>query len=474
MQTIQRVQQKARIILNSEDAIKTVNNYHTIPVRDPPINFDGGTSAIISTTLSEIHFQDHKFITGEAITYTQGTTAIGGLTTATIYYAIVLNANVFKIATSAALAGTATSTPLTSAGTGVQTFSRTITFSGADATVVSVDNNTLTLNAHGLNNGDYVQYNNGGGTSITAVNLTTALFYWVYVQDVNTIKLCPTQQDAIGDIATATYIDFTALGVGTTHTIVKKVSFDSGASLIVDTVNEQLNIPAHGLNNGDTVQYQVGDSATAIAGLTDNEIYVVQVVDDDSIKLQNSTTLGAINITGVGSGNNHSITRIVQTPVPVCTNYRFKLPIAPLDLHSKCRMAVQSFDYAKNYATFNCKSIGAVYLKNIMPIDIYSTQGYQNGTFLIPVNFQSSFSYENNDILYTSIALPNNMTQLLQNGLDIFVDSKKRNQNNQDIKGCIDDDRFSLTLVIYEIDDEEFISDKMNKNAVGVSNVRLM
>jgi hypothetical protein len=90
------------------------------------------------------------------------------------------------------------------------------------------------------------------------------------------------------------------------------------------------------------------------------------------------------------------------------------------------------------------------------------------------VNFQSSFSYENNDILYTSIALPNNMTQLLQNGLDIFVDSKKRNQSNTDIEGCIDDDRFSLTLVIYEIDDEEFISDTMNKNAVGVSNVRLM
>lgn len=45
---------------------------------------------------------------------------------------------------------------------------------------------------------------------------------------------------------------------------------------------------------------------------------------------------------------------------------------------------------------------------------------------------------------------------------------------NQDIKGCIDDDRFSITLVIYEIDDEEYVSDKMNKEAFGISNVRNM
>lgn len=473
IQTIQRIQQKARIILNSEDAIKTVNNYHNIPVKDTPIYFDGGTGLIVSTTLSEIHFQDHKFTTGEAITYTQGTTGIGGLTTATVYYAIRINDNVFKLATSLANATAGTSITLSSAGTGVQLFSRTITFDGSLATVVNLTDNTITLSAHGLNTGDYVQYNNGGGTSINAFNFTSGSNYWVYVQDANTIKLCFTSQDAIGDPTTANYVDFTILGTGTAHTIVKRVSFDSADSGIVDTVNEQLDIPAHGLNNGDTVQYMVGDSATAIAGLIDNEIYVVQYIDDDSIKLQNSVSLVAINITAVGTGNNHSLTR-TQTLATVCTNYRFKLAVPPLDIHDKCRLAVQSFDYAKNYPTSNCKSIGAVYIKNITPIDIYTTQGYQNGTFLLPVNFQSTFSYENNDILNTSIPLPNNMTQLLQNGIDIFIDSKKRNQNNQDIKGCIDDDRFSLTLAIYEIDDEEYVSSTMNKDAKGISNVRLM
>lgn len=424
LQTIQRVQQKARIILNSDDAIKTTNNYHTIPVRDPPIYFDGGTGVIVSTTASEIHVQDHKLVQGEQLVYATTGTVIGGLAVGNVWV-IYVSPNVFKLANSAANAGTATAIALTSVGTGTHTFSRTITFDGSSATVVDVTNNTITLPAHGLNSGDYVQYNNGGGTSIAAVGFASGSSWWVYAQDANTIKLCPTQQDAIGDPATATYVDFTLTGTGTAHTIVKKVVFDTTASGVVDTANEQLNIPAHGLNTGEIVQYQVGDSATAIGGLTDNETYVVQFIDDDTIKLQNSTTLAPINITAVGTGNNHSLTKIIQTPIPVTTNYRFKLPVAPSDIHDKCRMAVQSFNYSKNYATFNCKSIGGVYIKNIAPIDIYSTQGYNNGTYLLPVNFQNSFSYENNDVINTSIALPNNMTQLLQNGLDIFIDTKK-------------------------------------------------
>jgi hypothetical protein len=235
-----------------------------------------------------------------------------------------------------------------------------------------------------------------------------------------------------------------------------------------------LHIPAHGLNSGDIVQYQVLDSGTVIAGLIDNQKYVVQYIDDDTIRLQDSATLAAINITAVGTGNNHTLTKLVETPIPVTTNFQFKLPISPLDLHDKCRMSVQSFDYAKNYSTFNCRSIGGVYFRNLSPIDVYSTQAYNNGTLLLTANFQNSFSYQNSDIMSNSIAMPNNMTQLLQNGLDIHVDTKKRNTINQDIRGFIDEDEFSLTLVIYEIDDEEYGSDSMKKDAFPIPNVRNM
>ena len=66
------------------------------------------------------------------------------------------------------------------------------------------------------------------------------------------------------------------------------------------------------------------------------------------------------------------------------------------------------------------------------------------------------------------------MTQLLQNGLDIFVDTKKLNFSNEDVKGFVDDDAFNISLLIYEIDDFEYITDEMNKDVKNRPNVRFI
>ena len=470
MVKFQTVKQIARIILNSDDATKTINNNHTIPIRDPAIVFDGASGPIVSTTLSEIHFNDHKLTTGEAVLYTAGTVAIGGLTTATTYYAIVVNSGVFKLASSLVNATAGTAITLTSAGTGIQTFSRTITFDGSLATIVSVDTESITLANHGLNVADYVQYTTTG-TAI--VGLAANAYYFIVPIDANTIRLAPTSQDAQNN---TNLVNITAVGVGITHNFIKRVAFDSAATLIVDTNNEQIIIPAHGLSVGDRVQYQV-DTGNAIGGLTDNEYYHIIVVDADTIRLAQTAALAtagtAINITAVGTGNNHSLTRVVQTPVPVCTNYRFKLQNLPTNLSSNCRLAIRTFDYVKNYNTFNCKSVGGVYLQQISPVDTYNTQGYYKGTLLLPVYFGNTITYQNSDIEFNSIPLSNNISQLLQNGLDIFVDSKKRNHINQDIVGNINEDTFNISLIIYEIEDYDYITREKNDGVKIPQNIRV-
>ena len=47
--------------------------------------------------------------------------------------------------------------------------------------------------------------------------------------------------------------------------------------------------------------------------------------------------------------------------------------------------------------------------------------------------------------------LPADNGSWIQNGIDIFVDSKKLDVNDTDIEGCIDNDEFILTLIIYDV-----------------------
>ena len=168
-----------------------------------------------------------------------------------------------------------------------------------------------------------------------------------------------------------------------------------------------------------------------------------------------------INIRGVGTGNNHSFTKYIDQPLAVCTNYKFKLQNLPMNLNDKCRMAIVSFDFVKNFGGFNCNQVGGVYVKSISPIDTFSSQGYYKGTLLLPAFFGQNVSYHNFDIEQNSIPLPHNINQLLQNGLDVFIDSKKTNLANQDVGGNIDQDTFSLALVIYELEDFEYVTNEL-------------
>ena len=94
----------------------------------------------------------------------------------------------------------------------------TLTFDGSSASVVSVDNDTLTFANHRFVTGQRVTYGKGGGTVITG--LTDATAYFIIKVDQSTIKLATNASNA----ASSTAIDLTGLGAGTSHTL--KVAFD--------------------------------------------------------------------------------------------------------------------------------------------------------------------------------------------------------------------------------------------------------
>ena len=86
------------------------------------------------------------------------------------------------------------------------------------------------------------------------------------------------------------------------------------AASAVDTSAETITIASHTLVTGNPVTYQEGSSA--VAGLTDNTVYYVIKVDDDTVKLAttklNADAGTAINLTSQGVG-----THTLETPTVV-------------------------------------------------------------------------------------------------------------------------------------------------------------
>ena len=83
------------------------------------LTFDGSSASVVSTSDNTITQNDHRFITGQRVTYTNGSgTDIGGLTDATVYYIIKNDQNTIKLAANASDATNNIAISLTSVGTG--------------------------------------------------------------------------------------------------------------------------------------------------------------------------------------------------------------------------------------------------------------------------------------------------------------------------------------------------------------------
>ena len=99
----------------------------SITIEAPSITAFTAGSTVVSTANNTISLTLHPFETGDLITYDATTTdptatAIGGLTTATNYYAIRVDKDTIKVALNATNANNGTAIPLSAAGAGSQFF----------------------------------------------------------------------------------------------------------------------------------------------------------------------------------------------------------------------------------------------------------------------------------------------------------------------------------------------------------------
>lgn len=91
----------------------------TVTFSAPVLTFDGSSGSVVSVANDTITLTGHTYGTGNAVTYSNGGgTSIGGLTTATKYYIIKVDANTIKLATSSANATAGTAINLTGLGVG--------------------------------------------------------------------------------------------------------------------------------------------------------------------------------------------------------------------------------------------------------------------------------------------------------------------------------------------------------------------
>ena len=83
------------------------------------LTFDATDTSVVSISGDTLSFTNHRFVTGQKVTYTDGGgTAIGGLTDGTSYFIIKVDQSTIKLATNASNAASSTAIDLTSGAAG--------------------------------------------------------------------------------------------------------------------------------------------------------------------------------------------------------------------------------------------------------------------------------------------------------------------------------------------------------------------
>jgi len=83
------------------------------------LTFDGSSTDVVSVANDTLTFTNHRFITGQRVTYTDGGgTVITGLTDGTAYFIIKVDQSTIKLATNASNAASSTAIDLTGVGAG--------------------------------------------------------------------------------------------------------------------------------------------------------------------------------------------------------------------------------------------------------------------------------------------------------------------------------------------------------------------
>ncbi len=168
----------------------------------------------------------HNFETGQQIVYLAGAgtaigTSAGALVEGTTYFAINVEKNKFKIASSRANASAGTAIDLTAAGTGAtqafETDRAVTTFEGGRSEpIVDLTANTIEIIGHGLANNDHVKYMAAGGEVVGG--LSDEDDYFAIVVDANHLKLSLTEGGAAIDLTLRGTVITSMHGLGVSTT----------------------------------------------------------------------------------------------------------------------------------------------------------------------------------------------------------------------------------------------------------------
>lgn len=118
--------------LGNSPATGTNNNFKILDdITSYTLTFDGSSSSVVSLTDETITSNNHRFITGQRVTYSTTGSAIGGLTSGTAYYIIKNDQNTVKLALSLANALANSPINFTALGTGT-THTLNVAFDGVN------------------------------------------------------------------------------------------------------------------------------------------------------------------------------------------------------------------------------------------------------------------------------------------------------------------------------------------------------
>lgn len=171
----------------------------------------------------------------------------------------------------------------------------------------SVDfaNDTITIPSHGLINGQELEFISGdvpgGGLPAGVVEGT---IYLAQVEDSDTIKIIdksiPSLNQVVditstgSDFKVKTYptvfemIDLTSEALNSTEDFFSSIKIITGLDSTnnVDEATDSINIPAHGLEDGDLIEFVIEEEGTELpVGLSESTIYEVIESDQDNIKI---------------------------------------------------------------------------------------------------------------------------------------------------------------------------------------------
>jgi hypothetical protein len=238
--------------------------------------------ADVDVTQNSLHLASHGIVTGQRVRVSSSNTLAGGLSVNTDYYAIKVDNDHIKFATSLANANAGTAIDITSTGTG------TLTVTNYSSNVDTLTEQ-INIASHGFVTGQRVQVSSD---NTLAGGLSASTDYYVIKDDNNHIRLAT----SLANANAGTAVDLTSSGTGTLTV--------TGYNQDVDTTTEKIHLTSHGLVTGQKVQ--VSSTNTLAGGLSANTDYYVIASDSDHIKLAtslaNANAGTAIDLTSAGTG----------------------------------------------------------------------------------------------------------------------------------------------------------------------------